>query len=198
MIKKTIEFTDFNGDKQVEDLYFNLTKAEVLVLEISGEGNSFHGQLQRMIKAENGKAIIETVKEILAKSYGRRSLDGKRFEKGPEITREFESSAAYSELLFELCTDADKSAEFMNGLLPKELMQQVNEDKKGAREKSEEQMQGFLKKAEPTVQKVETPTEITQTAEPVLEPTKILTRQQAVELPSEELRQKLAEGFTIS
>ena len=38
MLKKTIKFTDFMGVEREEDFYFNLTKAEIMEMEMSETG----------------------------------------------------------------------------------------------------------------------------------------------------------------
>ena len=38
MIKKTIEYVDYNGENRKEDFYFNLSKAELMELEMSKNG----------------------------------------------------------------------------------------------------------------------------------------------------------------
>ena len=38
MLKKTITYTDYNGVERKEDFYFNLTKAELMEMEMSTKG----------------------------------------------------------------------------------------------------------------------------------------------------------------
>ena len=120
MLKKTITYTDFNGDQQTEDFYFNLSKSEIAEMELSTEGG-LHAHLERIVASQNGGEIIKQFKEIIAAACGRRSEDGKRFVKSQEIRDDFFSSPAYDVLFIELLTDADKGAEFINGLLPQDL-----------------------------------------------------------------------------
>ena len=42
MLKKTITYVDYNGTERTEDFYFNLTKAEILEMELSTEGGMQH------------------------------------------------------------------------------------------------------------------------------------------------------------
>lgn len=120
MIKKTIKYTDFNGDEQSEDFYFNLSKAELAELELGTKGG-FGEHVQKMIDSSNGKEVIDAFKAIIGMAYGRRSEDGKRFIKSDEISQEFFSTEAYSVLFMEVLTDAEKGAEFVNGLIPADL-----------------------------------------------------------------------------
>lgn len=120
MLKKTITYEDFNGDTVNEDFFFHLSKAELVELELSHDGGLSQA-LQRIIDAEDGKSIVAEFKNIILSSYGKKSPDGKRFVKTQEIREEFESSEAYSTLFMELVTDADKAAEFVNGIVPQGL-----------------------------------------------------------------------------
>lgn len=125
MIKKTVTFEDFNEETQTEAFYFHLNKADVIRLEAELEG--IRETLEELIKTKDGKRIVEIVELIILRSYGVRSDDGARFFKSQEQTDEFKGSEAYSELLFELVTDADKASEFINGLLPEKLLKQAKE-----------------------------------------------------------------------
>ncbi len=124
MLKKTIEYTDFNEEKVNEDFFFHLSKAELVELEMSHAGG-LQESIQRIIKAEDGKAIIAEFKNIILSSYGERSTDGKRFVKNQDLRDEFESTEAYSILFMELVTDADKALEFIHGVIPQDLAEEV-------------------------------------------------------------------------
>lgn len=118
MLKKTITYTDFNGNERKEDFYFNLTKAEVVEMEM-GVNGGYSEMLQRIVAAQDAPTIMETFKNFIKKSYGIKSLDGVRFEKSEEISNAFMQSEAYSVLFMEICTDADAAAKFVNAILPK-------------------------------------------------------------------------------
>lgn len=124
MLKKTITYVDFNGDEVSEDFFFHLSKAELVELELSHEGGLTE-QLKRIVEAEDGKAIVAEFKNIILGSYGERSPDGKRFIKNQTIRDEFESTEAYSTLFMELVTDAEKAAEFVQGIIPKDLSEEA-------------------------------------------------------------------------
>lgn len=124
MLKKTITYEDFNGNQRTEDLYFNLTKAELMEMELSADGG-LEATINKIIAAQNGKEIMELFKEIVLKAYGEKSLDGKTFDKSPEVKNRFLNSQAYSDIFMELATDADKATEFFNGIIPKDLANEV-------------------------------------------------------------------------
>ena len=117
MLRKTIKYTDFDGNTREEDFYFNLSKAEVMEMEM-GVAGGLSAMLKRIVAAQDSKQIIDTFKEIILKAYGEKSPDGKRFIKGPELSKGFEETEAYSELFMELATNAEAAAAFVNGVLP--------------------------------------------------------------------------------
>lgn len=118
MLKKTINYTNADGHPAQEDVYFNLTKAELVKMALR-EGEGFQDYLNRIVQSGDGKAIIETFERILELAYGER-IAGK-FSKTPGAFEAFKTTEAYSGLFMEIVTDAKKSAEFIAGLMPKEL-----------------------------------------------------------------------------
>ena len=125
MIKKTIAYTDYNGVERKEDFYFNLTKAEVMELEMSTKGGLAE-MIQRIVAAQDQPAIIKVFKELIIKAYGVKSPDGKKFIKNQEVVDDFVQTEAFSELFMELATDADAAAKFVNGIVPANLAEQAN------------------------------------------------------------------------
>lgn len=92
MIKETITYTDYNGNSRTEDFYFNLTKAEVMEMEMSTKGGLAE-MIQRIVAAQDQPAIIKIFKDLIIKAYGVKSPDGKRFMKSDEIIDEFVQTA---------------------------------------------------------------------------------------------------------
>ena len=117
MLKKTITYTDYNGLKRTEDFYFNLTKAEIMEMELSTTGG-LSEMISRIVAAKDAPAIIKVFKELILKAYGQKSADGKRFVKSAALSEEFEQTEAYSILFMELATDADAAAKFVNAIVP--------------------------------------------------------------------------------
>ena len=117
MLKKTITYTDYNGNERTEDFYFNLTEAEIMEMEMSTAGGLAES-IQRIAAAQDAPSIIKIFKDIVLKAYGVKSADGKRFIKNSAIREEFEQTEAYSKLFMELATDGDAAAEFVNGIVP--------------------------------------------------------------------------------
>ena len=120
MIKKTITYTDYNGNQRTENFYFNLTKAEVTRMEMSVQGGMAE-MIDRIIAAQDAPSLIDTFEKMIQKSYGVKTPDGRGFIKRPEDLESFMSTEAYSELFMELVTDAAAAAEFVNGIMPNDI-----------------------------------------------------------------------------
>lgn len=118
MLKKTIKYVDFDGNEREEDFYFNLTKAECMEMELSTTGG-MERFINKIIAEKDNKKIVEMFKDIILRSYGEKSLDGKRFMKSPEISAGFAATEAYSELFMELSSDSEAAARFVNAIIPK-------------------------------------------------------------------------------
>lgn len=124
MLKKTITYTDYNGVERTEDFHFNLTKAEIMEMEM-GTSGGLAEMIQRIVKAQDAPAIIKVFKDLVLKAYGEKSADGKRFMKSDEIREGFAQTEAYSQLFMELATDADAAAKFVNGIVPADMAKQA-------------------------------------------------------------------------
>jgi hypothetical protein len=131
MFKKTIKYTDYNGQEREEEFYFNLSKAEVIEMEV-GEAGGYGEMLKRVVAAKDGALIMKTFKELILKSYGIKSPDGKQFMKSEEISRAFEQSEAYSEMFVEICTNTEAAIEFVSRVLPVSEEARVEATKKAA------------------------------------------------------------------
>jgi hypothetical protein len=124
MIKKTITYTDYDGNERTEDFYFNLSRAELIDMNFSTEGG-LDKTLEKITKEKDVVKIAEMFKKFILASYGEKSGDGKRFIKSPELTEAFSQTEAYSELYMELYTDPDAAAAFFTGVIPTKLAEQV-------------------------------------------------------------------------
>ena len=120
MLKKTIKYTDYDGNEREEDFYFNLNKAEVTEMELSKQGG-LSEYIKRIVAAQDAPSLVELFKELICKSYGEKSVDGKRFVKSKELTEEFTQTEAYAELFVELASNAEEATKFVNGIMPKNM-----------------------------------------------------------------------------
>jgi hypothetical protein len=123
MLKKTITYRDYNDNERTEDFYFNLTKAEIMEMEMSTSGGLAE-MIQRVVAEQDAPTIVKIFKDLVLKSYGQKSLDGKRFVKTEALKEEFAQTEAYSILFMELATDSDAAAKFVNGIVPADLAKQ--------------------------------------------------------------------------
>ena len=134
MLKKTITYTDFDGNERTEDFYFNLTKAELMELELSKEGG-MQKQIDKIIASQSIPQIVEIFKTLVLKAYGEKSDDGRRFMKTPEITQAFKETQAYSDIFMELSTDDKAAAAFIQGIIPEDYTitdEEIEKAKKNA------------------------------------------------------------------
>ena len=120
MIKKTIKYTDYNGEERIEDFWFNLSKAECMEMEMSIDGGLTE-MMAKIIAAKDAPSIVKVFKDLILKSYGEKSADGRRFIKkdkdGNRLADAFAETEAYSNLFIELSTDDNAGAEFFNKVI---------------------------------------------------------------------------------
>lgn len=124
MLKKTITYTDYEGNQRTEDFYFNLTKTELVKMQLEN-GDAFADKIRAIIKAKDTAEIIKLFEEIVLKAYGVKVDGGRRFAKSAAAVQEFLETPAYDELYMELISDPKKFAAFINGLIPSDLAEQV-------------------------------------------------------------------------
>jgi len=119
MLKKTIKYTDFDGLERTEDFYFNLSKAEVLEMEMGVTGGMVK-MLNKIVAEQDSAKLVERFKDLVLRSYGEKSPDGKRFIKSKELADAFSQTEAYSELFMELATNTEAATSFVNGIVPQQ------------------------------------------------------------------------------
>ena len=129
MLTKTMTYEDFNGVERTEEYCFNLTKAEIMEMELSTEGG-FAERVDRIVKAKDVPSIVKIFKELILESYGVKSADGRRFMKSEELRTAFKETPAYSDLFMELSTNDVAAAEFINGIIPADVAKEIAERQK--------------------------------------------------------------------
>ena len=117
MYKKTMSYTDFDGNTRKEDFFFNFTTAELAEMELTAKG-CLKGEIEAITNEQNGEKIVDWFKKIILKSVGKKSPDGRKFIKSKEISDDFAQTQAYSDLFMELAFDAKKGADFINKVIP--------------------------------------------------------------------------------
>lgn len=121
MYIKKMTYTDFLGVERTEEFCFNLTKAEIAELELTTDGG-LEKQLQKIVDSKQQAEIVRQFKKIILAAYGEISPDGRYFEKSPEKSARFASTQAYSDLFMELSTNAEAATEFVNKIIPTDLV----------------------------------------------------------------------------
>lgn len=128
MFTKKIKYTDFSGETREEEFLFNMSKSDIVQWQFSIKGG-IDELFKKAVNEQDQSALVKLMKDLIHRSYGERSLDGKRFEKrrnGVDLADEFEQTAAYDELFMELLQNTDAVTAFINGIMPADLVAQVN------------------------------------------------------------------------
>lgn len=124
MLSKKIKYTDYNGVEREETFLFNLSKAELMEMEL-GTAGGLADMIRNIVAAQDTPSIVKIFKDLVLKAYGEKSPDGKRFikidEKGNPLSIGFSQTEAYSNLFMELATDADAAAKFVRGIVPGDI-----------------------------------------------------------------------------
>lgn len=122
MFKKTITYTDFDGEEVTETFYFNLTQAEATEFNYKMIGDrQIDNYVRAITEAKDYGELVSIFKELILFSYGEKV--GGRFLKvkdGVRLADYFASTEAYSKLFVELATNDQFAAEFVNGITPKD------------------------------------------------------------------------------
>ena len=129
MIKKTLKYKNYAREEVTDDFYFDINESELLMMNWSERGG-LDKYYERIIKEEDNREILKAFQELVDLSYGKRSLDGKDFDKSPEHLKKFKSSGAYNQLMLEFFTQDENGTnnfaeQFANGLLPADLIERV-------------------------------------------------------------------------
>ena len=130
MLKKTITYTDYDGMERTEDFWFNLSKTELTKLDAELPGGVL-GVLRKIIDKKDRKALVDFIETLILRSYGEKTLDGKRFVKTPDMAEEFMQTPAYDELFMSILSDTDSQTSFINGVIPQSMAKEIEQtDKK--------------------------------------------------------------------
>lgn len=126
MLKKIITYTDFNGVEKTETFWFNLTESELTKMTMSEYG-AMDERLKAMVDKKDPNLIMEQFHDLLRRSYGVKTPDGRfvKKENGRLLFDEFETTAAYDAIFMEIVTNPDKSAEFAKGIIPSKLQEEA-------------------------------------------------------------------------
>lgn len=124
MLKREITYLDFNDEETTEVFYFNISKPELIELDVETT-QGMGATINKIVEAKDNGALIREFKRIILLAYGQKSEDGKRFIKNDQLREEFSQTAAYQSLFMELATEDEAAVTFLTGVLPKDLSAQV-------------------------------------------------------------------------
>lgn len=120
MLKRPIKYTDLDDNEVTEDFYFNLSKPEIIEMEVEHK-QGFKERIEQIIKTEDRKTLVEEFKKLILLTYGVKSEDGKRFIKSEQLREEFSQTPAYEELFMDLASNDGAASEFIIGVLPRDM-----------------------------------------------------------------------------
>lgn len=129
MLRKMIPYTDYDGNKQEYEAYFNLTKTECmdLDLEYEEEGGLLEHLKNLFRNRKDGeipkKPAVDFIKLLVERSYGvrpkeDRSLFLKEDENGRPLARKFRQHPAYDAFVYALLSGEESLDDFAAGVLP--------------------------------------------------------------------------------
>lgn len=121
----TITYTDYDGNKRTEDFYFNLNESEVIKWLTTTGDYTLDKVLLRLSNEHNGQKIIEIFEDFMRRSYGIKSLDGRKFIKNEEVWNDFYQTEAYSKIFSGIIKNAKSAADFINAIIPKDMSDAV-------------------------------------------------------------------------
>lgn len=113
-------YKTFDGEEITEEFRFNLTKQELLELELETEG-SIESFIKKCMNHKDATSIARFVKNLIIKSYGEKSEDGRFFVKsvnGVSLGEKFSYTEAFSDLYLSLISDAAALNNFIERIIP--------------------------------------------------------------------------------
>lgn len=126
MFTKTVTYKDFDGNERTEVCRFNLSEPEIIEMETSYPGG-LEQMLKKIIEEKDQQKILAVFKELMLKSYGEKTPDGKRFVKSKELSEAFSQTGAYEQLYMRILRDTDFAIEFTKGIMPERVRQAASQ-----------------------------------------------------------------------
>lgn len=128
MLKKTVTYTNFNDKEKSVDLYFNLTRTELLKID-----SDLPGGIQKTLESAvelfqqgDQTGIKSLIDLFVSRAYGVRSDDGESFIKNDgALYAEFTNTAAYDEFYMSLFESEEGLMSFFNGIMPQAVQDEV-------------------------------------------------------------------------
>lgn len=129
MLKKVIAYEDFDGNQRTETHYFNLTRVELAEMAFNlpdgisdaiGDNPAEIDETKaasRIVASLGQSGVLDYIKELVKKSYGVKSPDGKYFDKDPKHFKEFASTLAYDSLIIGFMEKPETATDFVNAVI---------------------------------------------------------------------------------
>lgn len=99
MLKQRVVYTGFDGEQVEEDLYFNLSRLDLIELNQKYGNKDMVAYIDEVVKNKDVFELYSILKDIVLKAYGVRSDDGKRFIRNDKAKEEFLESLAFAQLI---------------------------------------------------------------------------------------------------
>lgn len=160
MYCRKIKYKDFFENNREDEFYFNLSKSELVKFMHTNGGFTLDQLVKRLTKENNNQELIEIFERLIKLSYGKPSLDGRRFDKTEDIWEDFRATNAYDVLFMELVGDADKASEWLKNVISKDLMEQVISEIQKHPEGIPDELRDYLPKGIAPERKVENTTSV--------------------------------------
>lgn len=129
MYTEKITTTDFDGNEIKEECHFNLSKAEIVEMQLSEKGGLAE-RLQKLVDTREIPEIMAVFKDLILTSYGKKSPDGKFFWKkdpvdGHKYANDFVASPAYDYIFMKITQDTEYASKFVNSIIPADLRKEI-------------------------------------------------------------------------
>lgn len=134
MLKKTIKFLNLDEEEVTRDFYFHIGQLEWAEIN---EGGAYIARLEAVRERPEPIELVRVLKEIIMMSIGQRSEDNLEFLKTPEYAQRFTSMHAYEVLMTEFAQNPRSIADFIFGVMPKSLRDQMDVEKIWAESEAE-------------------------------------------------------------
>lgn len=127
MFKRTVSYTDFDGQQQTEEVYFHLSRTKVIDMALTGEADELLQAIQEAVKSQDGKEIVRTVRDLIHLAYGEKDADGKTFRQGEELSDDFFQTAVFDQFFYDMIMDPQQVNEFVEALFPPDFMEEARQ-----------------------------------------------------------------------
>ena len=129
MVKKTLTFTNFEGEEVTKDFYFNLSKMEFRELDRAIPGG-LNNRIEQIRVEKDEDRLLDLMSTLILSSYGEKAEDG-RFVKedaqGRKLSSYFKVSEAWDVLFLNLLQNEQELNEFLVGIVPKDVAEGAKE-----------------------------------------------------------------------